>query len=105
MTVICDCYTRVSQPRLVTQAESAKQALLKSFNAFDLNKDGVVSEEELIRILMRPTEEGTSMDKETAKAMINSFESFDKNGDGVQSIDEFASALSAAASVVSPPKK
>ena len=83
------------------QAESAKAELIKAFNAFDLNKDGVVSEEELIRILMRPTEDGNQLDKETAKSMINSFESYDKNGDGVLSIEEFATALSAA----SPPKK
>ena len=59
------------------KADKAKQDLMKAFDAFDLNKDGVVSEQELIRILMRPTEEGTQMDKATATAMVNSFESFD----------------------------
>ena len=48
-----------------------------------MNKDGVVSEEELVRILMWPTPDGTAMSRDLAKEFINRFEQFDKNGDGV----------------------
>lgn len=70
----------------------AKQEIMKAFAVFDLNGDGVVSHEELVRILMRPTG-SHAMTKEAAKAFINRFEAFDKNGDGVLNIDEFATAL------------
>ena len=75
------------------KAEEAKAKIKSAFMKFDLNQDGVVSEQELIRILMWPTEDGTQMDKKTATAIVNSFEQFDKNGDGVLSNDEFATAL------------
>ena len=77
------------------KAEEAKAKIKTAFMKFDLNQDGVVSEQELIRILMWPTEDGTQMDKKAATAIVNSFEQFDKNGDGVLSIDEFATALAA----------
>ena len=54
------------------QAE-AKQEIMKAFKVFDLNGDGVVSHEELVRILMRPTG-SHAMTKEAAKAFINRFD-------------------------------
>ena len=72
----------------------AKKELTKAFEVFDLNGDGVVSQDELVRILTRPTGVD-AMTKETAVAFVNRFEVFDKNGDGVLNIDEFATALAA----------
>ena len=48
----------------------AKQEIMQAFKVFDLNHDGVVSHDELVRILMRPTG-SDAMTKEAAKAFIN----------------------------------
>ena len=72
----------------------AKQEIMAAFKVFDLNQDGVVSHDELVRILMRPTG-SDAMTKEAAKAFINRFEAYDRNGDGVLNVDEFATALAA----------
>ena len=72
-------------------AQDAKKKLVDAFSIFDINGDGVVDEEELIRILTRP--QSTAMSREDAKDLITHFKAFDKNGDGVLNIDEFATAL------------
>ena len=74
-----------------TAAKEAKQKLINAFSVFDINNDGYVEEDELIRILTR--DNTTAMSKEDAKDFITHFQSFDKNGDGKLSIEEFATAL------------
>lgn len=73
------------------QAKEAKQKLIDAFNVFDIDKDGYVDHDELIRILTRP--HSTAMSKEDAKDFITHFSSFDRNRDGKLSLDEFATAL------------
>ena len=79
-----------AKAKLAEGAQETKAKLDAAFKVFDIDGDGVISEEELIRILTRP--HSTAMSREDAKDLITHFKSFDKNGDGVLSVDEFATA-------------
>ena len=61
-------------------AQESRNKLLTAFKCFDINDDGFVDEEELIRILTRP--QSTALSREQAKDLITHFNQFDSNDDG-----------------------
>jgi calcium-binding protein CML len=65
---------------------SSEERLIASFRAFDLNNDGVITQDEFVTVLMRPNKRSQPLTLEEAQAL---FREVDANGDGHVSIEEF----------------
>ena len=67
----------------------SKEDLIAAFQKFDLDGDGVISCDEFVHVLTRPTPNGRPMSRDMAVQM---FQDADRNGNGVVSLEEFAIA-------------
>ena len=63
------------------------QDLVRSFRSFDLNNDGVITRDEFVQVLMRPTPGGYRLPLEDVDQM---FREADRDGDGMVPLEEFA---------------
>ena len=63
------------------------QDLIRSFRSFDLNNDGVITRDEFVQVLMRPTPGGHPLPLELVDQM---FRDADRDGDGLVPLEEFA---------------
>jgi Ca2+-binding EF-hand superfamily protein len=65
-----------------------KEELINAFKSFDLNRDGVITQDEFVHVLCTDFgDRGAPLPVEAAKAM---FRNADRDGDGIVSFEEFA---------------